>query len=92
MRKIKYYDRINHKLLELEISDELTRFLFSYDKWFQRKQKEYGYYSLSIDTIIFSGESEDITLQETSAAPEEEMMNYKTCMIKLQFYNIILTF
>lgn len=46
--------------------------------------------SNSLDTVVYSGESEDVTLGETIPAPEEdEVMNFKTCKQKLKFYNIV---
>ena len=46
--------------------------------------------SNSLDTVVYSGESEDVTLGETIPAPEEdEVMNCKTCKQKLKFYNIV---
>ena len=40
--------------------------------------------------MVYSGESEDITLQETIPAPEEdEIMNCKTCKHRLKFFNLV---
>lgn len=40
--------------------------------------------------MVYSGESEDVTLEETIPTPEEdEVMNCKTCKQKLKFYNIV---
>ena len=56
----------------------------------QRSQNEYNYRTISLDTVVYSGESEDVTLEETIPTPEEdEVMNCKTCKQKLKFYNIV---
>ena len=41
MRKIKYYDRINHKMLELEVSDEVAKFLQADDRRQSRQGQKY---------------------------------------------------
>ena len=90
MRVIKYFDRIHCEYLDLEVTDEVALFLQSSSKRMQRSQNEYNYRTISLDTVVYSGESEDITLQETIPAPEEdEVMNCKTCKQKLKFYNIV---
>ena len=90
MRVIEYFDRIHRQKIELEVTDEVALFLQSSSKRMQRSQNEYNYRTISLDTVVYSGESEDITLQETIPAPEEdEVMNCKTCKQKLKFYNIV---
>lgn len=41
MRKIKYYDRINHKMLELEVNDKVAKFLQADDRRQSRKGQKY---------------------------------------------------
>ena len=41
MRKIKYYDRINRKLLELEVTDEVARFMQADDRKQSRQGQKY---------------------------------------------------
>lgn len=90
MRVIEYFDRIHRQKIELEVTDEVALFLQSSSKKWQRSQNEYNYRTISLDTVVYSGESEDITLEETIPAPEEdEVMNCKTCKQKLKFYNIV---
>ena len=90
MRVIEYYDRIHKQKIELEVTDEVALFLQSSYKEWERKQKEYNYRTISLNTVIYSGESEDITLEETIAAPdEEEVMNCRKCKQRLRFYNLV---
>lgn len=90
MRVIKYFDRIHCEYLDLEVTDEVALFLQSNSKKMQRSQNEYNYRTISLDTVVYSGESEDITLQETIPEPEEdEIMNCKTCKQRLKFFNLV---
>ena len=90
MRVIEYFDRIHRQKIQLEVTDEVALFLQSSSKKWQRSQNEYNYRTISLDTVVYSDESEDITLEETIPAPEEdEVMNCKTCKQKLKFYNIV---
>ena len=90
MRVIEYFDRIHRQKIELEVTDEIALFLQSSSKKWQRSQNEYNYRTISLDTVVYSGESEDVTLEETIPAFEEdEVMNCKTCKQKLKFYNIV---
>lgn len=90
MRVIEYFDRIHRQKIELEVTDEVALFLQSSSKKWQRSQNEYNYRTISLDTVVYSGESIDVTLEETIPAPEEdEVMNCKTCKQKLKFYNIV---
>ena len=41
MRKIKYYDRINHKMLEIEVNDEVARFMQADDRRQSRQGQKY---------------------------------------------------
>ena len=41
MRKIKYYDRINHKMLEIEANDEVARFMQADDRRQSRQGQKY---------------------------------------------------
>lgn len=90
MRVIEYFDRIHRQKIKLEVTDEVALFLQSSSKKWQRSQNEYNYRTISLDTVVYSGESEDVTLEETIPTPEEdEVMNCKTCKQKLKFYNIV---
>ena len=90
MRVIEYFDRIHRQKIELEVTDEVALFLQSSSKKWQRSQNEYNYRTISLDTVVYSGESEDITLEETISAPEEdEIMNCKTCKQRLKFFNLV---
>lgn len=90
MRVIEYFDRIHRQKIELEVTDEVALFLQSSSKKWQRSQNEYNYRTISHDTVVYSGESEDVTLEETIPTPEkDEVMNCKTCKQKLKFYNIV---
>ena len=90
MRVIEYFDRIHRQKIKLEVTDEVALFLQSSSKKWQISQNEYNYRTISLDTVVYSGESEDVTLEETIPAPEEdEVMNCKTCKQKLKFYNIV---
>ena len=90
MRVIEYFDRIHRQKIKLEVTDEVALFLQSSSKKWQRSQNEYNYRTISLDTEVYSGESEDVTLGETIPTPEEdEVMNCKTCKQKLKFYNIV---
>ena len=90
MRVIEYFDRIHRQKIALEVTDEVALFLQSNSKKMQRSQNEYNYRTISLDTVVYSGESEDVTLEETIPAPEEdEVMNCNTCKQKLKFYNIV---
>lgn len=90
MRVIEYFDRIHRQKIELEVTDEVALFLQSSSKKWQRSQNEYNYRTISLDTVVYSGESEDVTFEETIPTPEEdEVMNCNTCNQKLKFYNIV---
>ena len=90
MRVIEYFDRIHRQKIKLEVTDEVALFLQSSSKKWQRSQNEYKYRTISLDTVVYSGDSEDVTLEETIPTPEEdEVMNCKTCKQKLKFYNIV---
>ena len=69
---------------------KLPCFLQSSSKKWQRSQNEYNYRTISLDIVVYSGESEDITLEETIPTPEEdEVMNCKTCKHRLKFFNLV---
>ena len=44
MRIIKYYDRIHRQFVDLEVTDEVAKFLMRNDKWLRRQQIKYNYY------------------------------------------------
>lgn len=48
MRKIKYYDRINHKMLEIEVNDEVARFMQADDRRQSRQGQKY------IENVVLS--------------------------------------
>lgn len=90
MRVINYYDRINKQMIELEVTDEVAKFLLANDKKLRRKQNKFNYYTIPLDTVVYSGENEDITLQEVIAEPEDdEVMDCRQCKKKLEFFNIV---
>ena len=90
MRVIKYYDRINKQMIDLEVTDEVARFLLANDKKLQRKQNEYNHRTIPLDKVIYSNDEDEITLQEVLAEPEDdEVMDCRLCKKKLEFYNIV---
>ncbi len=91
MRVIKYYDRINRKNIDLEVTDVVAKFLASSDKKIQRKQNDYDYFTVSVDNVVYYGgcEDEDITYNEIIPEPEEVTMNCITCDERLAFYNVV---
>lgn len=84
MRIIKYYDRINSKYLDLEVTDEVAKFLFANDKWLRRKQNKFNFRTTFLEVVIYSREDDEITLKETIARDAEETMNCKTCKEHLE--------
>lgn len=54
MRKINYYDRIHKQYIELEVTDEVAKFLFTNDKWLRRQQNKYNYSTISLDEPVYS--------------------------------------
>ncbi len=77
MRIIKYYDRIHKEYIDLEVTDEVAKFLFANDKWLRRKQVEYDYSTIPLDSPIYSnGEDEEITLAET-LEDKTEIIDYE---------------
>lgn len=54
MRKINYYDRIHKQYIELEVTDEVAKFLFANDKWLRRQQNKYNYSTISLDEPVYS--------------------------------------
>lgn len=80
MRIIKYYDRIHKEYIDLEVTDKVAKFLFANDKWLSRKQVEYDYYTIPLDSPIYSNsEDEQITLAET-LEDKTEIIDCKTCL------------
>ena len=74
VRIIKYFDRIHSKYVDVEVTDEVARFLLANDKYLRRLQKRYNYYTVSLEKVIYStDDGEDITLAE--AIPEKHKTN-----------------
>lgn len=88
MRTIQYYDRINKKLIDLEVTDEVARFLMSNDKKLRRHQAKYDYFNISIDTPINSNDEDSITLAET-LEDKVEVMDCATCRRKIHLFNTV---
>ena len=65
MRIIKYYDRIHRQFIDLEVTDEVAKFLMRNDKWFRRQQIKYNYYTLSLDSPVYNDDEDGVTLAET---------------------------
>ena len=84
MRTIQYYDRINKKLIDLEVTDEVARFLMANDKKLRRHQAKYDYFNISIDAPINSNDEDSITLAET-LEDKVEVMDCATCRRKIHF-------
>lgn len=64
MRTIKYYDRIHRQFIDLEVIDEVAKFLMRNDKWLRRQQIKYNYYTVSLDSPVYNDE-DGVTLAET---------------------------
>ncbi len=65
MRIIKYYDRIHRQFIDLEVTDEVAKFLMRNDKWFRKQQIKYNYYTLSLDSPVYNDDEDGVTLAET---------------------------
>lgn len=65
MRIIKYYDRIHRQFIDLEVTDEVAKFLMRNDKWFRRQQIKYNYYTLSLDSPVYNDNEDGVILAET---------------------------
>lgn len=72
MRIIKYYDRIHRQFIDLEVTDEVAKFLMRNDKWFRRQQIKYNYYTLSLDSPVYNDDEDGVTLAETIEAKHSE--------------------
>ena len=72
MRVIKYKDKINKEYAELEVDDKVALFLMSNDKMMARKQNQYDYHTLSMDTEIYNSSDDMVTLADTIADEEEK--------------------
>ena len=71
MRIIHYYDRIHKEFIDIEVTDEVAKFLLANDKWLRRHQNKYDYYILSLETPIYTNDDgENICLEETIAYNE----------------------
>lgn len=68
MRTIKYYDRINKQLLEIEVSDEVAKFLHADNKRLSRRgQKDKENIALSLDAYSHHEGKEALTYGELIA-------------------------
>lgn len=65
MRIIKYYDRIHRQFIDLEVTDEVAKFLMKNDKWLRRQQIKYNYYTVSLDIPVYNDDEDGVTLAET---------------------------
>ena len=65
MRTIKYYDRIHRQFIDLEVIDEVAKFLMRNDKWLRRQQIKYNYYTVSLDSPVYNDDEDGVTLAET---------------------------
>ena len=65
MRIIKYYDRIHRQFIDLEVTDEVAKFLMRNDKWLRRQQIKYNYYTVSLDSPVYNDDEDGVTLAET---------------------------
>lgn len=65
MRIIKYYDRIHRQFIDLEVTDEVAKFLMRNDKWLRRQQIKYNYYTLSLDSPVYNDNEDGVILAET---------------------------
>lgn len=65
MRIIKYYDRIHRQFIDLEVTDEVAKFLMKNDKWLRRQQIKYNYYTISLDSPVYNDDEDGVTLAET---------------------------
>ncbi len=65
MRIIKYYDRIHRQFIDLEVTDEVAKFLMRNDKWLRRQQIKYDYYTVSLDIPVYNDDEDGVTLAET---------------------------
>ena len=65
MRIIKYYDRIHRQFIDLEVTDNVAKFLMRNDKWLRRQQIKYNYYTVSLDSPVYNDDEDGVTLAET---------------------------
>lgn len=65
MRIIKYYDRIHRQFIDLEVTDEVAKFLMKNDKWIRRQRTKYNYYTVSLDSPVYNDDEDGIALAET---------------------------
>ena len=88
MRVIKYNDKINKEYTELKVDDKVALFLMANDKMMARKQSQYEYRTVSMDTEIYNNSDDVVTLAET-LIEDDEQLSCKECKKKLNFYNLI---
>lgn len=88
MKSIKYRDKITKQRLEFEVDDEIANFLMASDRKIRRKQAQYNYYNISLNSPVYSDNGKEITLEDTIAEPEETF-NCKICRQQMKFYNVV---
>ena len=76
MRIIKYYDRIHRQFIDLEVTDEVAKFLMRNDKWLRRQQIKYNYYTVSLDSPVYNDDEDGVTLAETIEEKHSEKDYY----------------
>ena len=75
---IKYNDRIHNKTIDLEVSEEVARFLWTNDRYWRRLMKKVNKYECSYFASIFEDgdEIEFIeTIKDESVDIEQEVEN-----------------
>ena len=88
MKSIKYRDKITKQRLEFEVDDEIANFLMASDRKIRRKQAQYDYYNISLNSPVYSDNGKEITLEDTIAEPKETF-NCKICRQQMKFYNVV---
>ncbi|MDD4575123.1 MAG: hypothetical protein PHI36_01720 [Bacteroidales bacterium] len=87
MKWIKYFDRINHQLLDLEVSDEVARVLWSTDRqWSRKGQKDRECIALSLDEQTEYNGEDALTYHELI---EDEKANIEKNYLRKEFYELI---
>lgn len=74
MRKIKYFSVIEKKWIDVEVSDEVAKFLAASDMQMKRKQRQYDRYTVSLNQPI-NCDGENLTLEDTIAEPKPDKMD-----------------
>ena len=74
MRTIKYFSVIEKKWIDVEVSDEVAKFLAASDMQMKRKQRQYDRYTVSLNQPI-NCDGENLTLEDTIAEPEPDKID-----------------